>query len=572
MSKPLKIFITYAQKDKAAKDKLIAYLGVMEKKGEIKFWDDNEIRPGDEWHKQISNNLATSDILFYLVSAASLASENCNRELAEALSAKIRINPIILERCDWQNHQLSDLQVLPIEGKPINEWFPDSRGWQNVAESIQKAIDKIQSQMVVSPGGSKKELRAELAFQQGNVLMMIGQVDRAIQTYSHAIKLNPNNTYSYNNRGAAYESKNSFDRAIADYTKAIQLSPNYTDAYFNRGVAYGENGDYDRAIVDYTKAIQLKPDFAEAYTNRGTAYLKTGKLEQVIDDHSRAIELNPNHTDAYFNRGVAYGENGDYDRAIVDYTKAIELNPNHTDAYFNRGVAYGENGDYDRAIVDYTKAIQLSPDLAKTYTHRGMAYHKKGEIIYAIQDYSTAIGLNPKLAEAYTHRGNVYLSKIDIHRAIEDYNAAIKLNSDAGLAYGNCGVAWLHLQQWGNAKVDLTVAIILRVNISALFHQIYKSVADFERKTGIQLPEDIAAMLNPRVEHIELEKETRLALALKGYETGELSTGLAARLAGMPYSEFLLLMGQHELSPVGETAEELASDFANAHKASDHQQ
>ena len=571
MNKPLKIFVIYAHKDKAAKDKLIAHLGVMEKKGEIKFWDDNEIRLGDKWYKKISNNLATSDILFYLVSAVSLASENCNRELAKALSAKIRVIPILLERCDWLNHQLSDIQILPAEGKPINEWFPDSRGWQNVVESIQEAIDKIQSQVEAPSGESEKELRAELAFQQGNVLMMLGQVDRAIEIYADAIKFNPNNTYIYNNRGSAYGSKNSFDPAIADYTRAIELSPNYADAYFNRGVVYGAKGDYDRAIADYTKAIELKPDFAEAYTNRGTAYLKTGKLEQVIDDYNRAIEFKLDYTDAYFNRGVAYGSKGDYDRAIADYTRAIELSPNYADAYFNRGVAYGSKGDYDRAIADYTKAIQLHPDLAKAYTHRGIAYDKKGEIIYAIQDYSMAIGLNPEFAEAYIHRGNVYLSKIDIHRAIEDYNMAIKLNSDVGLVYGNCGVAWLHLQQWGNAKVDLTVAIILRVNTSALFHQIYKSVADFEQRTGIQLPEDIAAMLNPKAEHIELEKETRLALALKGYETGELSTGLAARLAGMPYSEFLLLMGQHELSPVGETAEELASDFANAHKASDHQ-
>ena len=432
MNNPLKIFITYAHKDKAAKDKLITCFGLMEKKGEIKFWDDNEIRPGDEWYKKISNNLTTSDILFYLVSAASLASENCNRELAEALNAKIRVIPIILECCDWLNHQLSDFQVLPAEGKPMNEWFPDSRGWQNVVESIQEAIDKIQSEADAPSGRAKKELRAELAFQQGNVLMMLGQVDRAIETYSHAIKLNPNNTYTYNNRGSAYESKNSFDCAIADYTKAIQLNPNYAEAYFNRGVAYGETGDYDHAIVDYTKAIQLKPDFAAAYTNRGAAYLKIGKLEQVINDHNRAIELKLDYTDAYFNRGVAYGKKGDYDRAIADYTKAIQLNPNYADAYFNRGVAYGAKGDYDYAIGDYTKAIDLNPSYANAYTHRGVAYHKKGEILYAIQDYSTAIGLNPELAEAYTHRGNVYLSKIDIHRAIEDYDTAIKLNSDAG--------------------------------------------------------------------------------------------------------------------------------------------
>ena len=534
MSKSLKIFITYAHKDKAAKDKLVACLGVMEKEGEIKLWDDNEIRPSDEWYKKISKSLNASDILCYLVSAASLASENCNRELAEALSAKIRVIPIILERCDWLNHQLSDFQALPAEGKPISEWFPDRMGWQNVAESIQGTIGKIQIQVEAPSRTSEKKLRAELAFQQGNVLMMLEQINRAIEVYSHAIELNSNSIYTYNNRGIAYESKGDFDRAIADYTKAIQLNPNYADAYFNRGVVY----------------------------------LKTDEFEQVIDDHNRAIELKPDYVDAYNNRGTAYGAKGDYDHAIADYTKAIQLNPNYADAYFNRGVAYGGKGDYDRAIVDYTKAIQLSPDLAEVYTNRGIAYYKKGEIIYAIQDYSTAIGLNPKFAEAYIHRGNVYLSKIDIHRAIEDYNAAIKLNPDSGLAYGNCGVAWLHLQHWANAKVDLTVATILGVNIITLFHQIYKSVADFKQKTGIQLPGDIAAMLNPKAEHVELEKGTRLALALKGYETGELSTGLAARLAGMPYSEFLLLMGQHKLSPVGETAEELASDFANARKAS----
>ena len=288
MSKPLKIFITYAHKDKAAKDKLIAYLGALEKKGEIKFWDDNEIRPGDEWHKQISNNLVTSDILFYLVSTASLASKNCNRELAEALSAQIRVIPIILERCDWLNHQLSNFQALPAEGKPISEWFPDRVGWKNVAESIQESIDKIQTQVEAPSRTSEKELRAELAFQQGNVLVMLEQMNRAIEVYSHAIELNPNNIYTYN----------------------------------NRGVAYGAKGDYDRAIADYTKAIQLNPNYADAYFNRGAAYLKTGGFEQILDDYNRAIELKPDYADAYFNRGVAYGKKGDYDRAIVDYTQS----------------------------------------------------------------------------------------------------------------------------------------------------------------------------------------------------------------------------------------------------------
>jgi predicted HTH domain antitoxin len=66
----------------------------------------------------------------------------------------------------------------------------------------------------------------------------------------------------------------------------------------------------------------------------------------------------------------------------------------------------------------------------------------------------------------------------------------------------------------------------------------------------------------------EFEADARLLLALKMYETGKLSTGLAARLAGVPRVTFLFLLGQHGLSPFGETPEELEGDLENARRAS----
>ena len=117
MSKPLKIFITYSHTDTAAKDKLITRLDVMKRQGLISIWHDNEILGGDKWREEIfSTNLPNSDILLYLVSAESLASENCNKELAIALDEKIRVIPIILEDCDWKNDRLSNFQAFLKEG------------------------------------------------------------------------------------------------------------------------------------------------------------------------------------------------------------------------------------------------------------------------------------------------------------------------------------------------------------------------------------------------------------------------------------------------------------------------
>jgi predicted HTH domain antitoxin len=65
----------------------------------------------------------------------------------------------------------------------------------------------------------------------------------------------------------------------------------------------------------------------------------------------------------------------------------------------------------------------------------------------------------------------------------------------------------------------------------------------------------------------EFEMEARLILALALYERGRLSSGLAARLAGIPRVTFLFLLGQHGLSPFSETADELEQDLANARRA-----
>ncbi len=164
-----------------------------------------------------------------------------------------------------------------------------------------------------------------------------------------------------------------------------------------------------------------------------------------------------------FNSGSDYQVVGAYDRAIEDLNKAIELNPNYVQAYFNRGSAYRGKGAYDRAIADYSKAIEHNPDYALAYFNRGSTYQDKG---------------------AYD-------------RAIADYSKAIELNPDYALAYFNRGLCWQNLQNWRSARSDLTFAKQMGMNIIVAFRKNYESVAAFERRHGVQLPEDIAALLTP---------------------------------------------------------------------------
>ena len=365
MNKPLKGFIAYSHKDTEKKDELRIRLDVMKQQNKLVTWHDGDITGGGKARQEeILKEVADSDILLYLVSAYSLASENCNRELAEALGAEIRVLPIILESCDWLNHQLSDFQAFPDKGKPTNEWEPESKGWQNVVDGIRKVVEEMQTDV-------QKRPLPEWVFQQGNFLLMLGHIDKAIEAYSHVIELNPNNVATYNNRGNAYTIKGDYTRAIADYTKAIDLNPDYAEAYNNRGIAYDNKGQVDLAIADYTKAIDLNPDFAQAYNNRGAAYDNKGQVDLALVDYNKTIALNPDFAEAYTNRGGTYVVKGEYDHAIEDCNMAIGLKPDYTMAYSNRGVAYYKRGDFDRAIEDYDTAIQLDSDYADAYYNRG---------------------------------------------------------------------------------------------------------------------------------------------------------------------------------------------------------
>lgn len=83
---------------------------------------------------------------------------------------------------------------------------------------------------------------------------------------------------------------------------------------------------------------------------------------------------------------------------------------------------------------------------------------------------------------------------------------------------------------------------------------------------SIDYPEEILWALQQDPE--EFEKEARLLLALKLYEARKLTTGLAARLAGVPRVTFMFLLGRYGLSPFGEEAEELDRDLEHARRAS----
>jgi tetratricopeptide (TPR) repeat protein len=103
-------------------------------------------------------------------------------------------------------------------------------------------------------------------------------IERAIQGYDDAIRLNPNSADAYNGRGLTWHDKGNNDRAIADFDRAIALDPKNASAYNNRAQAYRDKGDDERATEDYNRAIALDPKLATADTRHAVTGRDKGDM------------------------------------------------------------------------------------------------------------------------------------------------------------------------------------------------------------------------------------------------------------------------------------------------------
>jgi predicted HTH domain antitoxin len=79
---------------------------------------------------------------------------------------------------------------------------------------------------------------------------------------------------------------------------------------------------------------------------------------------------------------------------------------------------------------------------------------------------------------------------------------------------------------------------------------------------SIEIPEEVLISLKQTQETIA--REMQILAAVKLFELGKLSSGRAAQLAGMPRVQFLLLLGQYQVSPFSLTTKELERDVNNA--------
>lgn len=301
-----------------------------------------------------------------------------------------------------------------------------------------------------------------------------GDYPTAIQLWSQAIALDPQDDRALVNRATAYSQTGNPEGALADLNAALKLNPNNQHAYFSRANLYNQQRKFKEALADLNKVIELNPNDAEAYYNRANTMTNAyshmasffssdqkvgtliGTFNQVMDDYTRAIKLNPNVAQFYANRSGIQFEL--LQRMLAQQTRVQTVNvpamfQQQTVRKFDLSLA-------EAPLKDINRAIELAPNIAAYWKNRGvMMLVLLNKIPESIADFTRAIELDLKFVDALVFRCNAYSRSGKNDLAAADATRCIELQPNDLNHYFNRAMARLKLNDHQGALGDLDEVI-----------------------------------------------------------------------------------------------------------------
>ncbi len=176
MAEKIKIFISYSHDDSLIKKKLESHLSVLLRTNNAEIWADNIIIPGQQWQKEISENLNSANMILLLLSANFIRSDYCYlNEMIEAVNkhknGETCVIPILIEEFYWQDPRFNlpfrDIEMQPKDPengrlKALSLWTGGDDGFAETIKGITHAMFDLQKNLKVVKNRNVEERRKKI--------------------------------------------------------------------------------------------------------------------------------------------------------------------------------------------------------------------------------------------------------------------------------------------------------------------------------------------------------------------------------------------------------------------------
>ena len=154
--KSITIFYSYAEEDRLLCERLDKHLSVLKHLGYIDTWFCHEVTTDEKKPNSSDSYLDSAQIILLLLSAHYVASEyHYNVELKRALQRQKRgeayVIPILLRPIFLANSPLTNLRMLPSNGKAVTHWSQMDLAFLDIVRGISEVVVRELSRFPVGP-------------------------------------------------------------------------------------------------------------------------------------------------------------------------------------------------------------------------------------------------------------------------------------------------------------------------------------------------------------------------------------------------------------------------------------
>jgi len=224
---------------------------------------------------------------------------------------------------------------------------------------------------------------------KGNAAFKAGDHGKAIECYTYATELDPNNPIFYTNRSNAYYLMKNYEKSKRDALKSIKADQSWDKGHYRLGMAElaldnpqaaveafqqacslsPKNEVFSRSLLNAKAAMRKGMTGAEILKQEGNEEFKTGQIEKAVETYSKAIAAcadSAKDTEVkmacYANRAACYRQLYLPEKCIADCTEVIKIDPNHQKALIRRAQAYESMEKYKKALEDFQLVCRLNPN------------------------------------------------------------------------------------------------------------------------------------------------------------------------------------------------------------------
>lgn len=240
-------------------------------------------------------------------------------------------------------------------------------------------------------------------------LRKVTDVERAVEYFKEAIRLDPNYALAYAGLADCYHTLSNLKLAPTEAIpltrqfaqKALALDDRLAGAHASLAVsAWRYDWNWAEAERGFQRTIELDPNYAPAHQWYGQLLTYQRKFDAGAAELRRAQQLDPLSPIIMLNLGLPAYFSREYDAAIAQFRRAFEFQPDFPFAHFFIGWALEQQGKSPEALAEFQKAVSIDPTpSAWSYLghSHGLASNRKAaeEVLLKLQDLARQRYVSP---------------------------------------------------------------------------------------------------------------------------------------------------------------------------------